>query len=60
MDAPGRVFSRDDLIRLAFGSDWDGMDRTVDAHIMNLRRKLRTAGGRSNGDRHRVRPRLQV
>ena len=47
-DAPGRVFSRDDLIRLAFGSDWDGMDRTVDAHIMNLRRKLRSAGSAGN------------
>jgi DNA-binding response OmpR family regulator len=48
VDAPGRVFSRDDLIRVAFGSDWDGMDRTVDAHIMNLRRKLRGAGARAD------------
>jgi DNA-binding response OmpR family regulator len=42
---PGRVFSRDDLIRLAFGHAWDGLDRTVDAHIMNVRRKVRVAGG---------------
>jgi DNA-binding response OmpR family regulator len=44
-DAPGRVFTRDDIIRLALGPDFEGLDRTVDAHIMNVRRKVRTAGG---------------
>src|SRR5207247_9447306 len=38
--APGRVFRRDELARLAMGDDFDGLDRTVDAHIKNLRKKL--------------------
>jgi len=37
---PGRVFSREELIRFAFGQDFSGFDRTVDAHVKNLRRKL--------------------
>ncbi len=37
---PGRVFSRDELIDKALGEDFLGMDRTVDAHIMNLRKKI--------------------
>ncbi len=37
---PGRVFSRDELIDKALGRDFLGMDRTVDAHIMNLRKKI--------------------
>ena len=38
--APGRVFKRDELARLALGDDFDGLDRTIDAHIKNLRRKV--------------------
>lgn len=45
VESPARVFSRDDVIRRVFGRDWDGLDRTVDAHIMNVRRKVRAAGG---------------
>ena len=37
---PGRVFRRDELARLARGDDFEGLDRTIDAHIKNLRRKL--------------------
>ncbi|MFC1937434.1 response regulator transcription factor [Chloroflexota bacterium] len=37
---PGRVFSRADLIERALGYDFEGFDRTVDVHILNLRRKL--------------------
>ncbi|MFC2012918.1 response regulator [Chloroflexota bacterium] len=37
---PGRVFSREQLIEKALGYDFDGFDRTVDVHILNLRRKL--------------------
>ncbi len=37
---PGRVFSRDQLIEKALGEDFDGYERTIDAHIRNLRRKL--------------------
>lgn len=37
---PGRVFSRGQLIEKALGYDFDGFDRTIDVHILNLRRKL--------------------
>jgi DNA-binding response OmpR family regulator len=37
---PGRVFSRTDLIEEALGYDFEGFDRTVDVHILNLRRKV--------------------
>ena len=38
--APGRVFRRADLVSLAMGEDFDGLDRTIDAHIKNLRKKM--------------------
>ncbi|HEV2847223.1 MAG TPA: response regulator transcription factor [Thermoanaerobaculia bacterium] len=38
--APGRAFSRAELVERAFGWDYEGMERTVDAHVKNLRRKL--------------------
>jgi DNA-binding response OmpR family regulator len=41
---PGHVFTRDELARAAFGDDWDAFDRTIDAHISRLRRKLFAAG----------------
>jgi two-component system alkaline phosphatase synthesis response regulator PhoP len=37
---PGRVFSRANLIEEALGYDFEGFDRTIDVHILNLRRKL--------------------
>jgi len=37
---PGRVFSRAQIIDRAFGFDHDVLERTVDAHILNLRRKI--------------------
>ena len=43
---PGRTFTREELVARAFGPDYDGLDRTVDVHITNLRRKL-DAGVRS-------------
>jgi DNA-binding response OmpR family regulator len=39
---PGRVFTRAELIDRAFGFDHDVLERTVDAHVMNLRRKIET------------------
>jgi len=36
----GQVLSREQLIEKVLGSDFDGFDRTVDVHILNLRRKL--------------------
>ena len=40
MREPGRTFTRDQIIDRAFGYDFDGYDRTVDAHVANLRRRL--------------------
>jgi len=37
---PGRVFSRAQLIDEALGYAFEGFDRTIDVHILNLRRKL--------------------
>jgi DNA-binding response OmpR family regulator len=37
---PGRAFSRDEIIDSALGPDAAVTTRTVDAHIVNLRRKL--------------------
>lgn len=37
---PGRVFSRAQLIEKAIGYDFEGFDRTIDVHILNLRRKI--------------------
>jgi len=37
---PGRVFSRTDLIEEGLGYDFEGFDRTIDVHILNLRRKV--------------------
>ena len=38
--APGRPFTRLDLLERGFGFDYDGLERTVDVHIANLRRKI--------------------
>jgi DNA-binding response OmpR family regulator len=37
---PGRVFTREQLIDTALGYDFEGFNRTIDVHILNLRRKL--------------------
>jgi two-component system alkaline phosphatase synthesis response regulator PhoP len=37
---PGKAFSRARLIEEALGYDFEGFDRTIDVHILNLRRKL--------------------
>jgi two-component system response regulator ResD len=36
----GRVCTREELVAHAFGPDYQGVDRTVDTHVTNLRRKL--------------------
>ena len=41
---PGRTFTRGQIIDRVFGFDFDGFDRTVDAHVANLRRKLEAGG----------------
>jgi DNA-binding response OmpR family regulator len=42
---PGRVFSREELIARALGDDFDGFDRTIDAHVKNLRQKIESDPG---------------
>jgi len=37
---PGRIFSRDELIEQALGYHFEGYDRTVDAHVKNIRKKI--------------------
>jgi len=39
-DNPGRVFSRDQLVNIVQGYDFEGYDRTIDAHVKNLRHKI--------------------
>lgn len=41
---PGRAFSRDYLLDRLWGDDFEGFDRTVDTHILRLRRKLGGTG----------------
>ena len=37
---PNKVFTRDELIASAFGTEFEGYDRTIDSHIKNLRQKI--------------------
>jgi len=39
-ESPGRVYSREQLLRLAWGYDFAGQTRTVDVHIAHLRKKI--------------------
>lgn len=39
-ERPGVVFTREQLINLVQGYDFEGYDRTIDAHIKNIRHKL--------------------
>jgi len=43
---PGRSFSRSYLLDRVWGDDYEGGDRTVDTHMMRLRRKLGAQGER--------------
>ena len=45
MRQPGRTFTRDEIIGRVLGDDFDGFDRTVDAHVSSLRRKLAASPG---------------
>ncbi len=38
--APGRVYSRYELINRVRGYEFDGYERTIDSHVKNLRRKI--------------------
>ncbi|OWA37239.1 DNA-binding response regulator [Saccharibacillus sp. O16] len=37
---PGRLFERGELIRLVWGADYEGDERTVDVHIKRLRQRF--------------------
>ncbi len=39
-----RVYSREDLVNLIWGYDYDGDYRSVDTHVKNIREKLQRAG----------------
>ncbi len=43
-EQPGRVFTREQLLQLAWGFEFYGQTRTVDVHIAHLRKKIE--GGR--------------
>lgn len=38
--SPQKVFTRNQLVSLALGYDFEGYDRTVDTHVKNLRQKI--------------------
>jgi two-component system, OmpR family, alkaline phosphatase synthesis response regulator PhoP len=40
MYSPGRVFSRAELLQKLQGTAFDGVERTIDVHIRNLRTKI--------------------
>lgn len=37
---PNKVFTREEIIELAFGVEYDAFDRAIDTHIKNIRAKL--------------------
>ncbi|HEY7418926.1 MAG TPA: response regulator transcription factor [Ktedonobacteraceae bacterium] len=37
---PGRAFSRGELVDRVFGLGYEGFERTIDVHLMNLRKKI--------------------
>ncbi len=43
--APGRPFTRAQLLERVYDLSYAGYDRTVDAHIKNLRRKIEPSPG---------------
>lgn len=39
---PQKVFTREELIHIVIGEDFEGYDRIIDTHIKNLRQKIET------------------
>ena len=48
--SPGKIISREDLTQAALGRPMSPMDRSIDVHVSNLRRKL----GPYEGDQERI------
>ena len=44
LGAPGKVFSRDDLVDRAWGPGHAITDRTIDSHVRRIRQKLAVLG----------------
>jgi two-component system alkaline phosphatase synthesis response regulator PhoP len=40
MANPGHTFTRDELLEKSMGYAYEGMGRTLDTHISNLRKKI--------------------
>jgi two-component system alkaline phosphatase synthesis response regulator PhoP len=40
LQAPGHAFTRAELIQQALGYEYDGLERTLDSHVKNLRKKI--------------------
>ena len=49
LQAPGRIFSRDQLCDICFDEHGENLDRTIDVHIHNLRKKITAAGLKRHG-----------
>jgi len=45
MKYPNRAFTRLDMIEQALGYSYEGMERTIDSHVKNIRRKLDISKG---------------
>ena len=45
MKNPGKVYSRENLLKLVWGNDYPGDVRTVDVHIRRLREKIESVPG---------------
>jgi DNA-binding response OmpR family regulator len=43
--APGRVYSRYELINRVRGYEFEGYERTIDSHVKNLRHKIERDAG---------------
>jgi DNA-binding response OmpR family regulator len=43
-DQQGRALTRLEMIEMSLGYNYEGLERTVDSHVKNLRRKLDEAG----------------
>ncbi len=48
MQKSGRIYSREQIIELAYQNDRDISDRAIDSHIKNIRKKARTLGIENN------------
>jgi len=48
MQKPGRIYSREQIIELAYKNERDISDRAIDSHIKNIRKKVRSLNIENN------------